>query len=187
MTGVKPMHLNQSALKVATMKTLTVRECLLNHEVLITFSWSYTFYKTPNLPFETAKNKRLDVQGVFSSEVISFPKLMRANCRIPIFVRLIFGTGLLKVVKIHFRFSFQSVQLSTIFIWNTDDSVQDLGAYLMNWVALYFNLSNWGPFSRKNNYEIAKSFCKMKVYLLFLTLWRAKLLIIQIINGVSFL
>ena len=115
----------------------------------------------------------MGVQGVFSSEVISFPKLMRANCRIPIFVRLIFGTGLLKVVKIHFRFSFQSVQLSTIFIWNTDDSVQDLGAYLMNWVALYFNLSNWGPFSRKNNYEIAKSFCKMKVYLLFSTLWRA--------------
>ena len=178
MTGFKPMHLNQSALKVATMKTLTVRECLLNHEVLITF---------PNLPFETAKNKRLDVQGVFSSEVISFPKLMRANCRIPIFVRLIFGTGLLKVVKIHFRFSFQSVQLSTIFIWNTDDSVQDLGAYLMNWVALYFNLSNWVPFSRKNNYEIAKPFCKMKVYLLFLTLWRAKLLIIQIIIGVYFL
>ena len=57
------------------------------------------------------------------------------------------------------------------------------------WVSdnVYFNLSNWGPFSRKNNYEIAKSFCKMKVYLLFLTLWRAKLLIIQIINDVSFL
>ena len=117
---------------------------------------------------------------VVDGKIISFPKLMRANCRIPILVRLIFGTGLLKVVKIHFRFSFQSVQLSTIFIWNTDDSVQDLGAYLMNWVALYFNLSNWGPFSRKNNYEIAKSFCKMKVYLLFLILWRAKLLIIQI-------
>ena len=116
---IQTMHLNLSALKVVpyshTMKTLTVRECLLNHKVLkpisITFSRVYIY-----LHFETVRNKRLGVQGVFSSEVISFPKLMRANCRIPIFVRLIFGTGLLKVVKIHFRFSFQSVQLSTIFI-----------------------------------------------------------------------
>ena len=38
MTRFKPMHLNQSAWKVApyshTMKALTVRECLLNHKVL---------------------------------------------------------------------------------------------------------------------------------------------------------